>query len=205
MLPSINNGPRMVARILIVEDDKDTSESMARLLKIFGYEVEVAREGPEAIARAVCQRPDFILLDIGLPGVDGYQVARSLKQEVACPETVIIAVTGYGQPEDRHRSREAGIDYHLVKPVDHRDLIALLVPSAGRPPERDAPPHPEDRSADASGLVGPRRNQDATSSERPGAPSPATPPVLESVLAWRGREDAARPVLSGFTADPWDK
>src|SRR5262245_31578092 len=94
MLHSKPDGPRSSARILIVEDDRDTAESMARLLKIFGYEVQVARDGVEAIARASGQKPDFVLLDIGLPGMDGYQVARNLKLEITYKEAVIIAVTG---------------------------------------------------------------------------------------------------------------
>jgi CheY-like chemotaxis protein len=99
---------------------------MARLLRMVGYEVQVANDGPDAIARAHCQPPEFILLDIGLPGMDGYQVARSLKQNGPAIGAVIIAISGYGTSEDRERAREAGIDHHLVKPVDPSALLAML-------------------------------------------------------------------------------
>ena len=126
MLRKVDDRPHSATRILIVEDDGDTAESMARLLRLFGYDVAVAREGHEAIDMAMRQRPDFVLLDLGLPGMDGYQVARNLKQQASCKDTVIIALTGYGLPEDRQRSCEAGIDHHLVKPVDHHVLLGLL-------------------------------------------------------------------------------
>jgi two-component system CheB/CheR fusion protein len=90
----------------------------------------VTRQAPgasEAITAALRWRPEFVLLDIGLPDIDGYQVAARLRQEASCQDTVLIAVTGYGRPEDRQRSREAGIDHHLVKPVDPGLLPALLV------------------------------------------------------------------------------
>jgi two-component system CheB/CheR fusion protein len=103
---------------------------MARLLTIHGYEVAIARDGHHAIPMALRQVPDFVLLDLGLPGMDGYQIALSLKQEVERKKSVFIAVSGYGQSEDRQRSRAAGIDHHLVKPVDHHVLLGLL--SRGR-------------------------------------------------------------------------
>ena len=114
-------------RVLIVEDDHDTAESMARLLGILGFVVEMARDGVEAIALATCRTPDFVLLDIGLSGIDGYQVARNLKQMETCQKTTLIAVTGSSRAEDRERSRQAGIDHHLVKPIDYEVLLDLLV------------------------------------------------------------------------------
>jgi CheY-like chemotaxis protein len=113
-------------RILVVEDQVDVAETMARLLELFGHEVQVARDGPQALATALAWRPDFILLDLGLPGMDGYEVARRLRQEPACQKTVLIAVTGHGQPVDRQRSHAAGIDYHLLKPVQPDVLRSLL-------------------------------------------------------------------------------
>jgi CheY-like chemotaxis protein len=127
-------GLRRGDRILVVDDRADTVVSLAKLLEIFGHEVRTARDGPGAVVAALDWRPEFILLDLGLPGLDGYQVAARLKQEPSCRASVIIAVTGYGQVEDRQRSRGAGIDYHLVNPVDHRDLLALLVQSESRSP-----------------------------------------------------------------------
>src|SRR5262249_61257989 len=104
---------------------EDTVESLALLLKGNGFEVQTAHCGSEAITAALAQQPDYVLLDIGLPRMDGWQVARRLRQEITAP-LVIIAVTGLGRPEDFQRSREAGIDLHLVKPVDPGRLLGLL-------------------------------------------------------------------------------
>src|SRR5919202_1086373 len=114
------------ARILVVEDNVDTARGMARLLKLLGHEVAVAHSGPEGIEVARAHRPDYVLLDIGLPGMDGYEVASRLRREACCRDAVIIAISGYGQEEDRRRSKEAGVDHHLIKPLDHDALISLL-------------------------------------------------------------------------------
>jgi CheY-like chemotaxis protein len=114
------------ARILVVDDNVDTARGMARLLKLLGHDIVTAHSGPEAIAAAREQRPEFVLLDIGLPGMDGYEVASLLRQEDCCKQAMIVAVTGYGREEDRRRSREAGFDHHLIKPVDPDALVALL-------------------------------------------------------------------------------
>ena len=113
------------SRILIVDDNDDTARSLSRLLTLLGNEIHTAHDGPSAIADALIFRPEFILLDIGLPGMDGYQVARRLRQE-GLSEAVIIAVSGYGQEEDRRRSSDAGFDHHLVKPVDYDALVMLI-------------------------------------------------------------------------------
>ncbi|QDV33715.1 hybrid sensor histidine kinase/response regulator [Tautonia plasticadhaerens] len=117
------------SRILVVDDNVDTARGMACLLELLGHEVAVAHDGPEGIETARRHRPDFVLLDIGLPGMDGYEVATRLRHEECCRDAVIIAVTGYGQDEDRRRSKEAGFDHHLIKPLDHEALVSLL--SAG--------------------------------------------------------------------------
>jgi two-component system CheB/CheR fusion protein len=117
---------RVGTRVLVVEHRVDAAESSAKLLELSGHEVQVARDGPEAIAAALRWQPGVILLDLGLPGMDGYEVARRLRQEPACEKTVLIAVTGHGQSEDRQRSRTAGIDHHLLKPVDWDVLRSLL-------------------------------------------------------------------------------
>jgi CheY-like chemotaxis protein len=114
------------SRILVVDDNDDTALGMVRLLKRLGNEVVAAHSGPEAIEAARGFRPDFVLLDIGLPGMDGYQVASALRGDEAHKETVIIAVSGYGQEEDRRRSQAAGFDHHLVKPVDFGSLVSLM-------------------------------------------------------------------------------
>jgi CheY-like chemotaxis protein len=119
-------------RILVVDDNVDAANGLAMLLKILGHEVETAYDGPAALALARVRRPDIILLDLGLPGMDGYRVADELRHEGLCKETVLIALTGYGQEEDVRRSRSAGFDHHLVKPVDFEILASLIAnPSSG--------------------------------------------------------------------------
>ena len=117
------------ARILVVDDNVDTARGMSRLLKLIGHDVAVAHNGPEAIEVAKEYNPEFILLDIGLPGMSGYEVASQLRRDECCKDALIVAVSGYGQDEDRRRSKDAGFDYHLTKPLDHDALISLL--SAG--------------------------------------------------------------------------
>ena len=119
------NGPTL--RILLVEDDGDSAETLAVLLRIYGHEVQVARDGPTALRLAADQPPDVGLLDLGLPGgMDGYEVARRLREQEADKLPLLIAVTGYGRHEDRRRSKEAGIHLHLLKPVDGEALNRLL-------------------------------------------------------------------------------
>ena len=106
-------------RVLIVDDNEDAAHSLALLLRLSGgHEVRVAHDGQAALAAAREFRPAAVLLDIGLPkGMDGHEVARRLRGEAATGAAFLIAVTGYGQEDDRRRSREAGFDAHLVKPV----------------------------------------------------------------------------------------
>src|SRR4051812_5803763 len=104
-----------VLRVLIVDDYADCAESMALLLGMYGHEVEVARSGPTALQMAQAGQPDVVLLDIGLPGMSGYDVARELKEQRGEKRPLIIAVTGFGQDADRRRSAELGIDLHMVK------------------------------------------------------------------------------------------
>ena len=123
--PAAVPGRGRCSRILVVDDNVDTARGMSRLLRLLGNDIRTAHDGPDAIAEALDFRPEFILLDIGLPGMDGYQVAKRLREE-GLGEAVIIAVSGYGQEEDRRRSREAGFDHHLVKPVDYHALVTLI-------------------------------------------------------------------------------
>jgi CheY-like chemotaxis protein len=113
-------------RVLIVDDSVDSAETLARLLRMGGHDIQVAFDGSSALGVAATFVPDIVLLDIGLPGVDGYQIGRQLRQLPGLGGTFIVAVTGYGQEEDRTRSREAGFDRHLTKPVDHDALRRLL-------------------------------------------------------------------------------
>jgi CheY-like chemotaxis protein len=119
-------------RILIVEDNRDDAETLAQLLSLLGHEVRTAHDGPAGLEIARAFPPHVVLLDIGLPGLDGYEVARRLRRELK-PAPVLVAVTGHNEEEDRRRSQEAGIDYHLAKPADPEQLLTLLAqPPAGR-------------------------------------------------------------------------
>jgi CheY-like chemotaxis protein len=104
------------------------------LLKRAGHEVRVAHDGLQAVEGAAAFQPDVILLDIGLPGLNGYEAARRIREQQRDKDLTLVAVTGWGQEEDRHRSEEAGFDAHIVKPVDFAALTRLLAePSAGYP------------------------------------------------------------------------
>jgi len=109
--------------VLVVDDNVDAAGTMAEL---WGHEVRVAHEGPAAVEEAVRFRPEVVLLDIGLPGMNGYEVARQLRQEAGLSATLLIALTGYGQEEDRRQAHHSGFAHHLVKPVDLARLQALL-------------------------------------------------------------------------------
>ncbi len=118
--------PAAPLRILIVEDQADTAESLAMLLRLEGHEAETAPNGAVALQRAAVGGPDVVLLDLGLPGMDGYEVARRLRAQQAGRRPLLIAMTGYGREEDRRRSAEAGIPLHWLKPVDPDLLLRLL-------------------------------------------------------------------------------
>ena len=113
-------------RVLVVDDNKDAAESMSMLLELWGHEVVCAYDGRTALETAANYHPQAVFLDIGLPGMDGYEVAARLRDLPEAAGAVLIAVTGYGQDADRRRSREAGIDHHLVKPVSPEMLHSLL-------------------------------------------------------------------------------
>ena len=113
-------------RIMVVDDNHDAALSTSLLLEFCGYEVRCAYDGPTALATAAEYRPDAILLDIGLPGMDGYEVAARLRRMPETAGVLLIAVTGYGQAEDRSRAQAAGFDHHVVKPVEPETLHALL-------------------------------------------------------------------------------
>jgi signal transduction histidine kinase len=113
-------------RILVVDDNRDSARTLARLLEIIGHEARMAHDGGEAVATAEAYHPEVILLDIGLPVMNGYEVAKTIRRHSWGTDIVIVALTGWGQAEDRKRSKEVGIDRHLVKPVEPQALIDLL-------------------------------------------------------------------------------
>lgn len=127
---------RRPVRVLVVDDNRAAARSLTMLLRIWGYLVETAHDGPAALQVADQACPEVVLLDIGLPGIDGYQVARQLRQRPGMDRTLIVAVTGYGQEEDRHRAQQAGFDHHLIKPVDPsllREFLDQSTRTAPRP------------------------------------------------------------------------
>lgn len=112
--------------MLVVDDNRDAAESMTVLLELWGHEVRIANDGPDALALATQYQPDTVLLDIGLPGMDGYEVARRLRNLPHSDNMFLVAVTGYGQDEDRRRAYETGFNFHLTKPVEPAQLESLL-------------------------------------------------------------------------------
>jgi PAS domain S-box-containing protein len=115
-------------RVLVVEDNVDAATSLSKLLQNVGCATRVVHDGSTAVVAALEFRPDVVLLDIGLPGVDGYGVARRLSAAPELSATRLIAISGYGHEQDRQRSRQAGFDHHLVKPVHFKTILPLLVP-----------------------------------------------------------------------------
>ena len=113
-------------RILIVDDNRDTAEALAELVRDFGHDVATAHDGRSALEIAATHRPEVVLLDIGMPEMNGYEVAKRIRVELGLGDALLIALTGYG--EDRHRrlAREAGFDLHVTKPVDASRLEQLL-------------------------------------------------------------------------------
>ncbi len=129
--------PRRVARVLVVEDNPDVASSLRDLVEAFGHEVDVARSGDAALARARQNPPDVVLCDIGLPGMSGYDVARAFRGDPALRHARLVAVSGYAQAEDRRDAAEAGFDRHIAKPPDPNELERLL---AWVPGARDVAP-----------------------------------------------------------------
>jgi signal transduction histidine kinase len=125
--PSPSPHPGKHTRVLIIEDHRDGAESLRTLLELLGHEVRVAYSGPEGVRAAGDWQPDVVLCDIGLPGLDGYGVARELRLNPTTARVRLLALTGYGSDEARRRSQQAGFDRHLVKPVDPDELVRLLV------------------------------------------------------------------------------
>jgi CheY-like chemotaxis protein len=126
--------------VAVIEDNADIRETLRELLELRGYEVLEAGDGPAGVALVLARRPDVALVDIGLPGLDGYQVA----ERVRAAGTRLVALTGYGGAEDRNRAVSAGFVAHLVKPVEFESLARLLDELAipERAPARDHPPLP---------------------------------------------------------------
>ena len=113
-------------RILVADDNADTAESFGEILRMMGNDVHVVTDGLEALKAADALRPDVAMLDLGMPGLSGYELASALRREPWGRSMMLVAVTGWGQAEDRRRSREAGFDHHFVKPVEPGEIERLL-------------------------------------------------------------------------------
>jgi CheY-like chemotaxis protein len=121
-------------RVLVVDDNLDSADTMAELVRLWGFDVRTAHDGPAALECARSFRPNVILLDVGLPGMDGYELARRLRAEGLAGD-LLVSVTGYGQEEDRREAEDAGFDHHLTKPVNP-DTLLRLVGEEDRGPDR---------------------------------------------------------------------
>ncbi len=121
---SAPRGPNAPRRLLVVDDNRDAAVTMAMLLKLAGHQTSVAHNGKDTLAMLDDVQPEVVLLDIGLPEMDGYELARRIR--AIRDDVCLIAVSGYGQAEDRVRSRAAGFDEHFIKPVDSEVLLAFI-------------------------------------------------------------------------------
>lgn len=121
---------RMQRRILVVDDNRDTAASLAILLRVMGNVTHIVHDGRQALAAFDDFRPDIVMLDIGLPKLDGYETCRRIRNREHGREVIMVAVTGWAREEDRLKSEEAGFDRHLVKPVDQETLAELLAEAA---------------------------------------------------------------------------
>ncbi|HEX5445981.1 MAG TPA: response regulator [Pirellulales bacterium] len=128
-------------RILVVDDNRDAADTLAMLLKLLGADVQTVYDGASALEAMRAVRPAAVLLDLGMPAMDGYEVARRIRAEPELRDVFLIALTGWGQEDDRRRSQDAGFNVHLVKPVDHLALRTLLA---------DLPPAPASGQQHAS-------------------------------------------------------
>jgi PAS domain S-box-containing protein len=136
-------------RVLLVDDSVDAASAMSLLLETLGHEVRVAHDGFAALAAAAEFAPEVVILDIGLPGMDGFQVARAMRERENTAGALLIALTGYGQASDRQRSREAGFDHHFVKPVSFEDIERVIAESGTPGLPRNLTPR-----QDRSGIAG---------------------------------------------------
>jgi CheY-like chemotaxis protein len=130
--PAGAGGADVAQRILLVEDSEDAAEALRGALRAHGHEVEIVGDGLEAVDKARAMRPDVVLCDLSIPGIDGYEVARRLRADAGLAKTPLIALSGHASPEDHQRSRLAGFDEHLAKPVRIDKLLESIAGRAGQ-------------------------------------------------------------------------
>jgi CheY-like chemotaxis protein len=133
-------GPRL-ARILVADDSRDALRALALMLRARGYEVTTAIDGADALEKAIAQRPDIAVLDIGMPRMDGYEAARRIRRAPWGERMLLVALTGWGQEHDRRQALEAGFDVHLTKPADLGVLEEVIAGRRG-PDARHSADHP---------------------------------------------------------------
>jgi CheY-like chemotaxis protein len=140
-------------RILVVDDNADAVDSLAALLRLEGHEVRIARDGPSAVELARSFEPEVALLDIGLPGMSGYDVARAIRADARTARCLLVALSGWGQEADRRRSREAGFDRHLVKPLDIAAFNDTLARTRAIEQHESAATTPRSAEGQESGMM----------------------------------------------------
>jgi CheY-like chemotaxis protein len=121
--------PEIKRRVLVIDDNEDAAEALAMLVSALGGEARLANDGETGVTQVLAFRPDVVLLDIGMPGIDGYETCRRIRRAVGA-NVVIVALTGWGQEQDRREARNAGFDAHLIKPADPATLERLLANAA---------------------------------------------------------------------------
>jgi len=124
--PAMAKPASHMLRVLVVDDNVDTAESLVLLVKLLGHNVRMAHDGLVALQTAIDYRPNVVLLDIGLPGLTGYEVASRIREQASLNGILLVAVTGYGQESDRLLALQAGFDHHLVKPIDFEKVRQIL-------------------------------------------------------------------------------
>jgi CheY-like chemotaxis protein len=127
----------IACRMLVADDNRDAAESMGEMLRLLGNEVRTVHDGVQALEEAAAFRPDVILLDIGMPRMNGYETARRIRQERWGRQTILVALTGWGQEEDKRKALDAGFDKHFTKPIklaDLEQLVASLAHESVAPP-----------------------------------------------------------------------
>ena len=129
MIDSSPGGSTQPRRVLLVDDSVDAAEAMSMLLETLGHEVRVMHDGPSALAMVDDFTPDVVILDIGLPGMDGFEVAREMRTRAVTKTALLIALTGYGADSDKQKARDAGFDHHLVKPVSFTAIETVIAAS----------------------------------------------------------------------------